>query len=605
MKLTDRQRMIFEVADLAVASPATVSRCGMVYIDAQVVGLPPLVSAWLKNNLPPVAEPIRKILSALINTYLYPALTFLRSNCIELVGSIDCALVLKFLELMDLKLRPLTGKDDKPPPSPAFQALMPRLAPCWVVWAVIWSVGGTIDHTSRRVFSEFIRGITKEADMRPLFPEEGSVYDYNLHDGGFTDLTEDGEPANPYWYGWMANVEQYEVDPEAQFADIEVPTLDNVRSAAILGYKISNYNHALCVGPTGSGKTVTITAKLTRGLHKKFICDFIVFSARTSANQTQDVIDGKLERRKRGVFGPPATKRQIFFIDDLNMPALEVYGAQPPIELLRQFMDFSGIKAEQPRKRALPGQCHNCLSYGHSSKHCLNPARCVKCLGNHGTAQYTPNKDTDGWYDRLNIGEFKTIIDTSVVGAMGPPGGGRNPVTMRLMRHFHYISFTEMEYSSKYSIFQTILGFWTRNLVAGVTLREAPFLKGSLDIFTALVEQLLPTPTKCHYTFNLRDLSKVFQGMLMLDPKSLKCEDDAIRLWYHEHLRVYQDRLVNDDDRKWFTDLMDSIVRSEFQRDPDEIVGGRLMLYADFVDMSSDDRKYAEITDSEQASSLL
>lgn len=54
MKLTDRQRMIFEVADLAVASPATVSRCGMVYLDTQVVGLQPLVNAWMKSNLPSV-----------------------------------------------------------------------------------------------------------------------------------------------------------------------------------------------------------------------------------------------------------------------------------------------------------------------------------------------------------------------------------------------------------------------------------------------------------------------------------------------------------------------------------------------------------------------
>jgi len=45
---------------------------------------------------------------------------------------------------------------------------------------------------------------------------------------------------------------------------------------------------------------------------------------------------------------------------------------------------------------------------------------------------------------------------------MGPPGGGRNPITHRIMRHFNYLAFTELEDTSKAKIFSTIVNWWLR-----------------------------------------------------------------------------------------------------------------------------------------------
>lgn len=54
----------------------------------------------------------------------------------------------------------------------------------------------------------------------------------------------------------------------------------------------------LCIGPTGTGKTLTVSNKLLKNLPLEYISHFLTFSARTSANQTQDLIDSKLDKRQ-------------------------------------------------------------------------------------------------------------------------------------------------------------------------------------------------------------------------------------------------------------------------------------------------------------------
>ena len=59
----------------------------------------------------------------------------------------------------------------------------------------------------------------------------------------------------------------------------------------------------------------------------------------------------------------------------------------------------------------------------------------------------------------------------------------------------------------------------------------------------------MPTPAKSHYVFNMRDISKVFQGLYLADKNFYESKEQIIKLWGHEILRVFYDRLINTDDQ--------------------------------------------------------
>ena len=108
--------------------------------------------------------------------------------------------------------------------------------------------------------------------------------------------------------------------------------------------------------------------------------------------------------------GAPTGKRVVIFVDDLNMPKLDRYGSQPPIELLRQCQDFGGF------------------------------------------------------YDREKL-FWKQIKDVTICAACAPPGGGRNPVTPRFIRHFAMFclpSPSEVSLKAIFKVSQQSQGFkWT------------------------------------------------------------------------------------------------------------------------------------------------
>ncbi|XP_070580015.1 dynein axonemal heavy chain 1-like isoform X2 [Ptychodera flava] len=575
IKLTEYMRMMFEVADLAVASPATVSRCGMVYLEPSILGLQPFVECWLKK-LPDNIYPYKDDLKGLFDKYMEDSIRFVRENLKEIVPSMDSQLCLSLLKLLECFFTPFIPQEGDKPISEERLNRIGELIEPWFIFSLVWTVGATVNVDGRNKFSAWLREKMNKEGVKLPYPGDKSVYEFLLDDAGISqtkgkDDDEDeeggGKTKEVKWVGWMDNQPEFKISPDAKFADIIVPTSDTVRSAYLLEKLLTNKKTVLCVGDTGTGKTLTIANKLLNQMPKDYVPNFISFSARTSANQTQDLIDGKLDKRRKGVFGPPLGKNFIFFVDDLNMPALEVYGAQPPIEIIRQWMDHRG------------------------------------------------------WYDRKQIGAFRELVDINFVCAMGPPGGGRNPITARLSRHFNFVAFCEMEDTSKFRIFSTILNSWLETLnISGRSLAQtnlaseiAPSVKeygnilvnATIALYNTITTQLLPTPAKSHYTFNLRDLSKVFQGMLMAEANKIESIEQMLRLWYHESARIFHDRLINDEDRNWFENMMKQKIEGDFNAKHEAVVVRKPLLYGDFMIPNSENKLYQEIDDLPKMTRIL
>ena len=119
--------------------------------------------------------------------------------------------------------------------------------------------------------------------------------------------------------------------------------------------------------------------------------------------------------------------------------------------------------------------------------------------------------DHKGWYDRIDKERsFRTIQDIMFVGAMGPPGGGRSVITQRLQRHFNIITYTNLGSESIEMIFNKIVSKFLGVFTDDVKNSVIKIVDATQFVYNGVEEKLRPIPIKSHYTFNLRDISKIF-----------------------------------------------------------------------------------------------
>ena len=527
--------LLFEVDDLSTASPATVSRCGMVYLDVNDLGWRPIVESWIEKKQD---EELKAFLDELFDKWLKNLFKAKRERCKELIPCSETSLTINLCRLLDaLELTESTLNFQNPAKTDEYWLLLEK----WFAFACIWSVGATVNEEGRKVLDYKMR------EIESFFPHTNSVYDYFI------------DPAKSEWANWEDKITGVWKPPsdggvqralaDTPFHRFLVPTSDTIRNKYVLERLVKAKVNTLSVGVTGTGKTAVISAMIYT-LDESFASYYVNFSAQTTSRKTQEIIESKLISRTKTKMVPDGGKKAVMFIDDLNMPRKEKWGAQPPLELLRQ-----------------------CIDYG-------------------------------GWYDRSKKELFKQIIDVQFVTAMGPPGGGRAEISQRIQTKFNIINFTFPTDTQIRKIFQTILSYKLGEFDEEIKPLGEPIALATIALYQQISETFLPIPSKPHYMFNMRDISKVFQGMWQADKFYCDTKLSVLRLWVHECLRVFADRLVSNEDRnilkKFISDKLEGELQSNWKDVHGEGEEGPI-----FVDFLDDNKVYQEALDTKQLMDIV
>lgn len=160
------------------------------------------------------------------------------------------------------------------------------------------------------------------------------------------------------------------------------------------------------------------------------------------------------------------------------------------------------------------------------------------------------------WYDRTTIEKLE-MQHLQVLSCMGEPGGGRAHISNRVLSQYHVINYTDLDFESMSRIYRTIAEVKFNTFAEDIKGNTEQLATATIQLFERTKAEFKTIPSKQHYTFNMRDISKVFEGLFLADSRFCDSKEQIVKMWAHEVLRVFYDRLVDVTDQAKFKKLLD------------------------------------------------
>ncbi|KAL4676954.1 hypothetical protein H8957_008548 [Semnopithecus entellus] len=523
--LNRTMRLVFEISHLRTATPATVSRAGILYINPADLGWNPVVSSWIERRK---VQSEKANLMILFDKYLPTCLDKLRFGFKKITPVPEITVIQMILYLLECLLTEKTV----PPDSPK------ELYELYFVFACFWAFGGAMFQDQLVDYRvEFSKWWINEFKTIK-FPSQGTIFDYYI------------DPDTKKFLPWTDKVPSFELDPDVPLQASLVHTTETIRLRYFMDLLMEKSWPVMLVGNAGTGKSVMMEDKLESLNTDYYLVQAVPFNFYTTSAMLQGVLEKPLEKKSGRNYGPPGTKKLIYFIDDMNMPEVDKYGTVAPHTLIRQHMDH---------------------------RH---------------------------WYDRHKL-TLKDVHNCQYVACMNPTSGSFT-IDPRLQRHFCVFAVSFPGQEALTTIYNTIL---TQHLafysVSMATQRISnQLVAAALALHQKVAATFLPTAIKFHYVFNLRDLSNIFQGLLFSTAEVLKTPLDLVRLWLHEAERVYGDKMVDEKDQETLHRVTMASTKKFFDDFGDELLFAKPNIFCHFA-QGIGDPKYVPVTDVAPLNKLL